>query len=126
MLSHDLPLEPFLEMRTGSLQPGTAIDDIGRQVESVDLIADCKLQRRIDVALFLVAPHVDVRMIVRRWVSFVDERGISVEVEDDGLILREERVEVTTRDTVRMLHPFLVTAKVTFRQVTCNPLFPRR
>lgn len=59
----DLSLKPFLEMRSGSLQPGNAIDDVDRQIEPVNLIADCKLQRRIDVALFFVASHVDLSVI---------------------------------------------------------------
>lgn len=43
-------------MCTGSLQSGNAIDDIDRQVEPVDLIADCELKRRIDVAPFPCRP----------------------------------------------------------------------
>ncbi len=60
-------------MCTGSLQSGNAIDDIDRQVEPVDLIADCELKRRIDVALFLVGPHVDVSMICPAIRKLMDE-----------------------------------------------------
>ena len=112
MLSMIWPFEPFLEMGTGGLQPGNAIDDVDRQIEPVDLIADCELQRRIDVALFLVASHVDVSMIRPAIGELVDEPGISVEVEDDGLILRKERVEVTIRETVRMLCIRLKTVQI--------------
>jgi hypothetical protein len=42
----------------------------------------------------------------------VDERWISVEVEDDGLVLCEERVEVTIREAVRMLCIRLETVQI--------------
>src|SRR5579859_7610135 len=51
----DLSLEPFLQVRCGRLQSGNAIDDIDGEVEAIDLIANGKLEGRVDIALFLIS-----------------------------------------------------------------------
>ena len=88
-LSHSLTWAPTW---SGSL--GHAVDDVDGQVEAVDLVVDRQLQRRVDVALLLVAADVQV-VVVRAAVGQpVDQPGIAVEVEDDRLVVGEQRVEV--------------------------------
>src|SRR5271163_1475509 len=44
----------------GGAQAGDAVDGVHGQGEPVRLVADGQLQRRVDVALLLVAAHVEV------------------------------------------------------------------
>ena len=67
---------------------GHAVDDVDGEVEAVDLVEDGELERRVDVALLLVAAHVDVVVVLAAVGELVDERGVGVEVEDDGLVER--------------------------------------
>ena len=60
----DLILQPFLDVCTDGAQARNPVDDIDRQVEAIDLIVNGKLQRCVDVALFLVAADVDVLVVV--------------------------------------------------------------
>src|SRR5271166_6376378 len=64
---------------------GDAVDGVDGQAEAVGLVADGQLQRRVDIALLLVAAHVDV-VLTRPAVSeAVDQPGVSVEVKTTGL-----------------------------------------
>src|SRR5271166_4847269 len=83
-------------------EAGNAVDDVDCQVEAIDLIDDGELKRRVDVAFFLVPAHVDVLVIPAAVGKFVDERGVRMKIEDDGLVDGEERVEITIRKPVRM------------------------
>ena len=90
----DLVLEPLLDVGGGGLEAGDAVDDVDGEVEAVYLVEDGELQRGVDVALFLVAANVDVVVVVALVGELVDQRGIGVEVEDDGLVGGEEGVEL--------------------------------
>ena len=103
MLSMIWSLSQLLDVRGGGLQAGHAVDHVDGEVEAVDLIEDRELERRVDVALLLVAAHVDVVVVVAAIGELVDERGVAVEVEDDRLVEGEERVEVAIGEAVRML-----------------------
>ena len=64
------------------------VDDVDHQVEAVHLVQDRELQRRVDVALLLVAAHVQVVVVVEAVGELVDQPRIAVEVEDDRLVER--------------------------------------
>ena len=66
-----------------------AVDDVNCQVEAVDLVQDGELQRGVDVALLLVAAHMDIAVIVTAIGELVNQPGIAVEVEDHRLVFGE-------------------------------------
>ena len=69
------------------------------EVEAVDLILHAHVERRRDRAFFRVTEHVQV-FIMARVGKFMNEGRIAVEVEDDGLVLGEDRVVVGVGKTV--------------------------
>ena len=83
--------------------PGHPVDHVDREIEPVDLVADGELQRRVDIALFLVAADVEVAVVGAPVGKLVDEPGIAVEVEDDRLVEGEEAVEVPVGEAVGVL-----------------------
>ena len=98
----DLVLEPFLDVSADGPEARNAVDDVNRQVEAIDLVEDGELERSVDVAFFLVAAHVDVAVICAAVREFVNERGVGVEIENDGLIGGEKRIEIAVGESVRM------------------------
>ena len=58
-----LIVQPVLRVRAGIAQTRHAIDHVDGEGEAVDLIVDREFQRRVDVALLLVAAHVHVVVI---------------------------------------------------------------
>ena len=99
----DLILQPLLGVGGGSLQLWNAIDDVHREIEAVDLVEDGELERRVDIAFFLVTANVEVVVISPAVGELVDERGVGVEVEDDGLVDGEEAVELVLGEAVGVL-----------------------
>src|SRR5690242_13208903 len=89
-------------MRADWLQPGNAIDDIDCQVKTIDLIENCELQWSINVPLFLVSADMNIFMVPAAIGEFMDQCCVGVEVENDGFVCREQRVEVAVREPVRM------------------------
>ena len=87
--------------RTG--QPGHPVDHVDHQIEAVDLVEDRELERRVDVALLLVAAHVQVLVVREAVGELVDQPGIAVEVEDHRLVGGEQAVELAVRRAVRVL-----------------------
>src|SRR3984957_20288890 len=77
----DLVLQPLLYMGRGILQPRDPIDDVDGQGESVDLVLDGQLERRVDIPPLFISPDVDVRVVRSAICELVDEPGIAVEVE---------------------------------------------
>src|SRR5208337_221686 len=59
------------------------------------------LHRSIYVALLLVAPHVQISVLAAVCQA-VNQPAIAVEVEDDWLVNREQRIEVPVRQPMRM------------------------
>src|SRR5581483_5063571 len=78
----DLVLEPPFDVCGGVLQARHAIADVDGEVESVDLIDDRQLERRVDVAFLLIAANMDVVVISAAVRELVNQRGVAVEVED--------------------------------------------
>jgi hypothetical protein len=87
---YDLPFKPLLELRTGPLQFWDTIDNVDRQVEAIDLVADGEFQWSVDVALFLVPANVDIGVVGSSISELMDQPGISMEVEDHRLVSRKE------------------------------------
>jgi hypothetical protein len=59
----DVVLHLFLHVGRRRTQLGHPVDDINHQVKAVNLIQNGQLQRGVDVALFLVAPHMDAVLV---------------------------------------------------------------
>src|SRR4029450_603472 len=79
----------LLDMRAGDPQARYPIDDVDRETEAVDLVTNGQIERRVDVALLLVAAHVQVLVIGAPVGQPMDQPRISVEVEDNGLVRGE-------------------------------------
>src|SRR5262249_30207645 len=75
--------QPDLHVRAGDEQAGHAVDRVDREAVAVDLVLDRELEGRVDVALLLVAAHVEVRVVRAPVGEPVDQPGVAVEVEDD-------------------------------------------
>src|ERR1700722_5561771 len=108
----DLTLEPLFQVRSGRLDARHSIDHIDREMEAIDVVAYRQLQRRVDVATLHVSANVNVRMVGATIGELVDQPGIAVEVEDDRLVLGEERIEIAIADSVRMLRLRLQPIKI--------------
>src|SRR5580700_747014 len=88
--------------RPGNAEPRHTVDCVDGEAEAVGLIANRQFQRRVDVALLLIAAHVYV-VLVRPVVSEpVDEPWVSVEIVDNRLVRREEGLELAVCQPVRM------------------------
>src|SRR5208283_2535998 len=96
-----LVAEPLLGVAPNLLQRRGPVNHVHRQAESVGLVFDRQLHRSIDVSLLLVAPHVQ-SLVLATVCQAVNQPGIAMEVEDDWLVNREQRIEVPVRQPVRM------------------------
>lgn len=81
-----LVLQHFLDMGTRHLESGHAIDHVNRDAKAIDLVGHRQIQRRVDVAFFFVATHMDVVMVGPPVGEAVDQPGIAVKVKDYRLI----------------------------------------
>src|SRR6266568_3844615 len=81
-------------------ETGYPVNSIHGQGEAVSLIADGEFQRRVDVALLLVAAHVNVVLTGPAVRESMDEPRVRVKVEDHGLVWGEKRLELTVGQTV--------------------------
>src|SRR5688572_468582 len=80
VLALDLHITQYLlGVGAGSLQGGYAVDDVDGDAEAVDLILDGQIERRVDVALFFVAAHVQVVVIGAPVGQAMNEPGIAME-----------------------------------------------
>ena len=62
-------------------QPGDPVDDINRQIETIDLVANGEFQRCIDITVFLVAAHVQVLVVGTPISEFVDQPGVAMKID---------------------------------------------
>ncbi|AFT89994.1 hypothetical protein BUPH_08224 (plasmid) [Paraburkholderia phenoliruptrix BR3459a] len=62
-VADDCVLHVFPEMRGPPLQTRHAVEHIDHQIEAVDLIQYRQFERRVDVALLLVAAYVQMLVI---------------------------------------------------------------
>ena len=86
-----VPLACVVELRCQTLD---ARDGVERELEAVDIVEHAHVEGRGGGAFFLVAADVKVVMIVAAIGEPVDDPGVAVEGEDDGLVGGEERVEL--------------------------------
>jgi hypothetical protein len=63
-----------------------AIDDVDRQAEAINFIVDGKFHRSIDIALFLVTPYVEVRMVRATVGQAVNQPGITMKVKNNRFV----------------------------------------
>jgi hypothetical protein len=96
------PFNPSFRCAPRPCSFGNTIDELDRQVEPVNLVVDRKFQRSVDVALFLVAAHMDVGVVHSAIRELVDQPRISMEVEDHGLSLVNRESNSRCRKAVRM------------------------
>ena len=71
------------------------------EVETVDLVLNTHIERGRDGAFFCVTENVQI-FIVARISQLVDQRGITVEIKDDGLVFCEDRVVIRVGQAVRV------------------------
>ncbi len=90
-------------MRADEAELWRPIDGVDRQAESIGLVVDRQLQRRIDIAFFLIPAHVDPILMAAAICQSMDQRRISVEVEDDGLVRCEQGIEIGVFQAMWML-----------------------
>jgi len=83
----------FCIVRTRAPQ-GYPVDDVGDQMEAIEIVHHRHVERRRGRSFFLVAAHVQVLVIGPPVGEPVDQPRIAVESEDDRLVRREESIEV--------------------------------
>ena len=83
----DLILQPFFDMCAAGMKARDAVDYIDRQVKAIDLIENGELEWSVNVALLLISTHMEVAMIRSSVRELMNERSISMEVEDHRLTL---------------------------------------
>ena len=79
-----------------------AADRVDDEVKAVDVVQNAHIEGRGDGALLLVAAHMEVAVVAAVG-QLVDERGVAVVGEDDGLILGEQAVVLLVGQAVGML-----------------------
>lgn len=79
------------------------VKGINRQAEAVGLITDREFQRRIDVSLLFVAAHVKVVLARSTVDEAMDEPWVGMKVENHWFVRRENGLELTIRQPVRVL-----------------------
>jgi hypothetical protein len=75
--------EAVLCVRSFNLEFRHSINHVDRDTESVGLISNGQLERRIDIPLFLVSAHVEIVMVMPSIGQFVDRPGVRMEIEND-------------------------------------------
>ena len=100
----DLLIEQGLaNICTSDIETRYPVNGINRQAEAVGLITDREFQRRVDVSLLFVAAHVKVVLARSTVDEAMDEPRVSMKVEHYWLIRRENGLELTVRQAVRVL-----------------------
>src|SRR6185369_14152398 len=87
-------------------------DRIHGKTETIYLVLNGQLQRRIDIPLLLVTADMQVPMVCAAVRQPMDEPGVSVEVEDDWLIHSEERIKIPIGQAVWMFRAWLQLEKI--------------
>ena len=101
LMLDELVLNHLLQVVPLSSQLRQAIDHVLHQMETVQFVLHPDVEGGRDRAFFLIAP--DMKVAVGPAVGqAMDEPGIAVETEDDGFVLREERIVVGLAQPVWM------------------------
>src|SRR3984893_8983867 len=80
-----------------------AVDDVLDKGEAVHIVQYRHIEGGRDRAFLLVSAHMQVHVVLAAVCEAMDEPWIPVEGEDDGFVLREERIEVGVAQPMRML-----------------------
>ena len=107
----ELILHLLDEVRAAVAKLREIIDRRHDEVEAIQSVKDSHVEGRGDGALFDVAADVDV-LVVASVSQLMDEAGIAVEGEDDGLVGGEDHVVISLRQAVRVLLLALETHQV--------------
>ena len=83
---NNLIFQPFLDVRSSNVQPRDPVDYVDSQIKPVDLVFYSQLQRRIDVTVLFVSAHVQIFVVCAPVCELVNQPGIAVKVEDNGLV----------------------------------------
>ena len=78
------------------------------------MIKNGEFEGRVDVALLFVATNVNVLVVFTPVSQLVNERGVTVKVEDDWLGGSEQRIEVPVWETVGMFSRRLQSEKINY------------
>ena len=99
----DLAVAEFLfGMGTDPLKSRDPVNCVDCETEPVRLIVNCQFHRRVDVALLLVAAHMQVPVVCAAIGETVNQPGIAMEVKDDWLVYRKQRIEIRIRQAMWM------------------------
>lgn len=100
----DLLVEQCLSGR-GSLitQARYAVDSVNGKAEPISTVADSQLQRSVNVALLTVSDNVQVMLTLALVRQAMDQPRVTVEVEDNGLVICEDGLKLGVSAAVRML-----------------------
>ena len=93
----NLTFEPVFDMRTSGLQSRNPVNDVDGEVEAVHLIAYHELQRRVDIAFFLISADVYVGVVCPPVCELMNHPGIAMKVEYDRLVFGKQGIEVAVR-----------------------------
>src|SRR5579871_1179285 len=93
----------FLEPRGVLSQTGYPVDDISGEVKPIQVVQHSHVERRRSGAFFFVAAHMHIVVIRAPIGQSVDQPGIAVKCEHDGLVLGEDRIELVIVHSMRVL-----------------------
>src|SRR5208337_484708 len=92
----------LFSMRPNPLQFRNAVNGIDGETEPVRLVVNCQFHRRIDIALLFVAADMQIPVVCAPIGETVNQPGIAMEVEDDQLVGRKQRIEISIRQAMWM------------------------
>ena len=89
-----LVADELFEMGGGITELGHAVDDVGNQVKAIQVVAHRHIERCGGSALFFVSPHMQVVMVGAAVGQAVNQPGVAVISEYDGLVCGEQDIEI--------------------------------
>ncbi len=92
--SNLLIFKHLFHMSTSNFKFWNSIDYIDRDAETVNLILNCQIKRRVNIPLLLIATHMDVVMVCTAVGESMDQPGVAVEVEDNRFVGGKQTVKV--------------------------------
>src|SRR5271166_3725063 len=103
----DLVVSEFLlRVPPDLLEFGNAIDRINRQTEAIDFVVHRQFHWRVDVALLFVSPYMQ-SLVLAGVGQPMNQIRIGVEVENNRLVDREQRIVIQIRQPVGMFGAWL-------------------
>ena len=108
VLARKLAITEFLfSMRSNPLQFSHAVNGVDGEAEAVRLIVNCQLHGSVNVSLLFVTANMQVPVILAAVSETVNQPGVAMEVKNDRLVGREERIKVSIRQAMRMFCAWL-------------------